>query len=148
MKVILKEDVKKLGKKGDVVNVADGHARNLLFPKGLAEPFTESSKKRLETEKQGQKDKADRLLKKAQDEAKELGEKKIVVKAKSGESGKLFGSVTSPDIASAIKKDTGYEIDKRDILIDEPIRHTGFHEVKIKLHKNVTATVKVEVVEE
>jgi large subunit ribosomal protein L9 len=148
MKVILKEDVKKLGNKGDVVNVADGHARNLLFPRGLAEPYTESSKKKLESEKKDQKEKTDRLLKKAQEEAQELSENPIVIKAKAGEHGKLFGSVTSPDITAALKKSTGFEIDKKDVSIDEPIRHTGTHEVKVKLHKNVTATVKVQVVEE
>jgi large subunit ribosomal protein L9 len=148
MKVILKEDVKKLGNKGDVVNVADGHARNLLFPRGLAEPYTESTKKKLETEKQSQKEKIERLLRKAQEEAKELSEKNFIIKAKTGGSGKLFGSVTNQDIAEVIKKGTGYDIDKRDINIEEPIKHTGSHNVKVKLHKKVTATVKVEVVEE
>jgi len=147
MKVILLEDVKALGKKGEIVDVSDGYARNFILPKKKG---VEASAANLNTLK----------LKKANDEkvaienlenAKALGEKltkaAVEIKIKAGEGGKLFGAISSKEIAAAVKEQHGLEIDKKKIVLDEPIKELGSHSVKIKLHKDVTANVTVNVVE-
>ncbi len=148
MEVILKQDVKNLGYKDDVVNVKPGYGRNFLIPKGLAEVATVSTKKMLtETVKQ-RAFKEEKLKTAAEKTAETL--KGIVVKvgAKAGESGKIFGSVTSVQLADAIKK-LGYEVDRKNISLgNEGVKTLGSYTAEVRLHKDVTATVNFEVVQE
>jgi large subunit ribosomal protein L9 len=148
MKVILKEDVKKLGQKGEVVNVSDGYARNFLFKGNLAVPLTESNLKTLETERKSQEKKTQRLESSAREMAEKLGGFTFRVKAKAGDEGKLFGSVTSQDLVDAIKAQSGFEISKKTLSIDDHVKFLGKYNAKIKLHPKVTAAVKFEVIQE
>ncbi|MDK2986485.1 MAG: large subunit ribosomal protein [Clostridia bacterium] len=143
MKVILKEDVKKLGSKGEVVNAADGYARNYLIPKGLAVEATKNNLKKLEEEKKKEQQRLEQEKQEAKETASKLKEKNITVQAKAGEKDKLFGSITSKDIAEAIKKQYGIKVDKRKIQLDDPIKELGSHIVSIKLHPEVEAEVTV-----
>ena len=147
MEVILIEDVVGLGSRGDVVKVKDGYARNYLFPKKLAIPDTLSNRKRFENEFAIRK----KVELKKEEEAKKLAEElstlTLSIKAKAGEEGKLFGSVTTKDIEEALKH-KGYGIDRRMIHLEGHIKHTGVYEVSIKLLRNVQAIVKVWVVGE
>ena len=143
MEVILKKDVKGTGKVGDIVKVSDGFARNKLIPSGEAVEATESNKRMMakqkaKIEEQLAQDKAE-----AEAFAKRLGGKQIVIKTKAGEGGRLFGSITSMDIADAIKEQTGEEIDRRRVVLDKPIKEMGVSEVEIKLFQEVSARVKV-----
>ena len=145
MKLILLEDVKGVGKKGDVVNKNDGYALNFLIPKKLAVEATKSNINDLELKK-----KADERRKKEEyEEAKELGEKlkdKIVkVSVKAGESGKVFGSVTNKEISAALLQQTGIDIDKKKITFNDPIKMVGRRTVKVKLHPKVTVELTVEI---
>ena len=148
MKVILLEDVKSLGKKGDVVNVNDGYARNFLLKtkKGI-----EANSKNMNDLKL-QKANADKVAQENLEAAKELGEQiakgKIEVSIKTGEGGKVFGSVSSKEIAQAAEEQLGLKIDKKKIQLKEQIKSLGVHNVKIKLHPKVTTELKVHVVEE
>ena len=148
MKVILLEDVKSLGKKGDVVNVNDGYARNFLLKtkKGI-----EANGKNMNDLKL-QKANADKVAQENLEAAKELGEQiakgKIEVSIKTGEGGKVFGSVSSKEIAQAAEEQLGLKIDKKKIQLKEQIKSLGVHNVPIKLHQNVTTELKVHVVEE
>ncbi|GBF11533.1 50S ribosomal protein L9 [Tepidibacillus infernus] len=147
MKVILLKDVKGQGKKGDIKEVSDGYARNFLIAKGLAKEATTGNVKELEAHKQSElKRKADELTN-AKKLAEELEKITITIPSKAGEGGKLFGAITTKQIADQLKKQN-INIDKRKILLDEPIRHLGYTQVLIKLHPEVTATIKVQVVEE
>ncbi len=147
MKVILKSDVKDLGRMGEVVNVKDGFARNFLVPQGLAVEASTKNVKAFEHEKK----KIQELAKKVKVGAAGLAEKiaatKIVIKAKAGEEDKLFGSVTAMDIAEALKAE-GLEIDKKKLVLDEPIKRLGEYTVAIKLHQEITAQLNVQVVPE
>ena len=145
MKLILLEDVKGVGKKGDVVNKNDGYALNFLIPKKLAVEATNSNINDLELKK-----KADERRKKEEyEEAKELGEKlkdKIVkVSVKAGENGKVFGSVTNKEISAALLQQTGIDIDKKKITFNDPIKMVGRRTVKVKLHPKVTVELTVEI---
>lgn len=145
MKLILLEDVKGVGKKGDVVNKNDGYALNFLIPKKLAVEATKSNINDLELKK-----KADERRKKEEyEEAKELGEKlkdKIVkVSVKAGENGKVFGSVTNKEISAALLQQTGMDIDKKKITFNDPIKMVGRRTVKVKLHPKVTVELTVEI---
>lgn len=145
MKLILLEDVKGVGKKGDVVNKNDGYALNFLIPKKLAVEATKSNINDLELKK-----KADERRKKEEyEEAKELGEKlkdKIVkVSVKAGENGKVFGSVTNKEISAALFQQTGIDIDKKKITFNDPIKMVGRRTVKVKLHPKVTVELTVEI---
>ncbi len=145
MKVILKQDIRALGRKGDMKEVADGYARNFLIPKNLAVEATPANIKVLNDQK------ASMVRKELQDEAeaRELAEKlkdlKVTMKAKSGEGGRLFGSITAKDIAEAIQKHSHYELDKRKFEFGDAIKSVGVHQVKIHLYKNITATISVNV---
>lgn len=147
MQVILKANVKDLGHIGDVVNVKDGYARNFLIPRGLAVEANPKNIKALEHEKR----KIHELAKKAKASAEELAARvsgtTVTIKAKAGEMDKLFGSVTAMDIADALKKE-GIDIDKKKIVMDEPIKRLGSYTVNVKLHPDVTARLNVEVVSE
>lgn len=145
MKVILLKDLKGTGKKGEVVNVSDGYARNFLFPKGVAKEATDGNVKVLKEQKTAQKIKEDQQLEEAKELAVKMGELIVTLFSKAGEGGRLFGSVTSKDIAEALNKKHGIKVDKRKILLDEPIKVLGATNVKIKVHPEVTAQIKVQV---
>ena len=145
MEVILKKDVKGTGKAGDTVKVSDGFARNKLIPQGLAVEATAANVKAIEREKAKAAEKyaADRA--EAEEFAKKLESKEVILRTKVGDNGKLFGSITSMDIANAIKEQTGEDIDKRKIVLDKPIKETGVVKVEIKLFQDVSANVGVKI---
>jgi len=147
MKVILKEDVKGLGRMGETVNVAPGYGRNFLLPKGLAMEATEKNQAAVERLKKQISFKLIKDKEDAEAAAQRLAGVTLNLTAKAGEEGKLFGSVTSMDIEEALKAQ-GIEVDKKKILIEEPIKKLGEYEVAIKLHSEVTAAIKVNVTAE
>jgi len=144
MKVILREDVKDLGIMGTVIDVANGYGRNYLIPKNLAVEANPKNIKQLEHEKNIILAKAKKIRKSAEDSAEELSKLSISIEAKSGEEDKLFGSVTAKDIAEEIAKH-GIDVDKRKIILEEPIKHLGSYDVAVKVHHDVTAKIKLEV---
>ena len=148
MQIILKKDVKGAGKAGDVVKVSDGYARNRLIPGGFAVEATPSNLARIKREKANHEaqialDKAE-----ANQVKKVLEDKTIRLKTRVGEGGKLFGSVTSMDIADAIKEQTRLDIDKKKIVLKKPIKEIGEHEEEVKLYTEISADIKVAVTEE
>lgn len=148
MKVILLEDVKSLGKKGEIVNVSDGYARNFVLPKKLGVEANSANRNNLKLQKANAEKVAREQLEAAQELAEVLKTKEVVLKMKSGEGGKVFGSVSSKEIAAEAKAQCGLEIDKKKIQLPEPIKALGVYEVNIKLHTKVTGQLKVKVVEE
>lgn len=146
MKVILKKDVSKIGKKGELLEVADGYGRNYLVARGLAEEATEGRLRELEEHKKAQKVKEDKRVTQAQDAKKRLGGKVVTVKVTAGEGGKLFGSVTTAQVAEAIAAQYGVDADKKDIKLEDTVKQAGSFPAKIKLHTGVEAefTLKVE----
>ena len=147
MKVILLEDVKSLGKKGEIVNVSDGYARNFIIPKKKGVEATAANLNTLKLQKANEEKKAQENLEHAQALAKELENATVEIKIRAGEGGKLFGSISSKEIAAAICEQYQLEVDKKKIVLDEPIKELGEHTVKIKLHKDVSAQVTVQVLE-
>ena len=147
MKVILLQDVKALGKKGDVVEVSEGYARNMLLKKGMGKEATGKNMNDLKLQKANAEKIARETLEAAQALGKEMEGKSIKIAVKTGEGGRIFGSVSSKEIAEEIKKQLGYEIDKKKIQIDNPIKALGVTHVSVKLHTKVTAELKVQVVE-
>ena len=147
MKVILLEDVKSLGKKGDVVNVSDGYARNMLLPKKLGVEANTSNMNDLKLQKANADKLAQEQLEAAQELAAVLETKEVVLKMKSGEGGRAFGSVSSKEIAAAAKEQCGLELDKKKIQLPEPLKALGAYEVGVKLHPKVTGKLKVKVIE-
>lgn len=145
MKVVLKEDLKKLGKKWDVVKVADGYARNYLFPKNLAVEANEANLTNLGKKKKDHQLKDDRDYQKCVQTSNLLSSKIIKIASKSGQEGKLFGSVTSQDVYDAVLEQTCVEIDKRKIKFFQQIKHTGTHKVEVSLHPKVQAEITLEV---
>jgi len=145
MKVILTQDVKTLGKKDDVVNVNDGYARNFLIPKGLAVEATAAALNEVRIWQGAQKHRKENELAEAQALKKKLSEITVTIKSKAGSSGKLFGSVTSMDIAEKIKKDFNISLDKKMLNLPEAIKTLGTTEVEVKLYQGVVAKVKVKV---
>ena len=143
MKVILLEDVKALGKKGDVVKVSDGYARNMLFPKKLGIEATAGNMKNLEQKRKIDEKNAAEELKRAQEFAKDLETKSVTVGIKVGTGGKTFGSVSTKEIADAAKKQLGIEIDKKKMVLASPLRELGETQVPVKVHPRVTANLKV-----
>ena len=147
MKVILKEDVKKLGSMGQIVTVADGFARNYLVPRGLA---VEASSKNVASLKHAQRviqEKAKKVKESLEEFAARLSKITLLMQAKAGEEGKLFGSVTSMDIAEKLKSE-GIEIDRKKISLEEPIKRLGTYSVSIHLHPEINAQISLQVVEE
>jgi large subunit ribosomal protein L9 len=142
MEVILREDVGTLGRRGDVVKVAQGYGRNYLLPRGLAMAVTEANKAMIARERRAHDARLSKEKVECESLAARIGGLRFVAPRKVGENDALYGSVTSGDIAEFLKA-KGIEIDKRKVLLDEPIKQLGDHEVKIKLHPEVTATVKV-----
>jgi large subunit ribosomal protein L9 len=147
MEVILREDVEKLGSRGEVVKVAAGYARNFLLPKKLAVAATGSNKKIVEQERQGHLRKEAKAKGEFEDLAKLLNGVTVTISQKAGENDQLFGSVTSKDVADALAA-KNYMIDRRKVILEEPIKTLGEFKVPVKLHKEVTAEVTVMVVKE
>ena len=147
MKVILLEDVKSLGKKGEVVNVNDGYARNLLFKKNLGIEATKQNLNDLKLQKQNNDKLEAERLEEAKKLAKELEEKEVVLAIKTGSDGRVFGSVSTKEIAEAAKEQLGYELDKKKMHLKDAIKSIGTFHVPIKLHPKVTVELKVVVKE-
>ena len=148
MKVILLEDVKSLGKKGEIVNVSDGYTRNFVLPKKLGVEANSANMNDLKLQKANADKVAQEQLEAAQELAKVLETKEVVVKMKSGEGGRTFGSISSKEIATAAKEQCGLELDKKKIQLPEAIKSLGVYEVNVKLHTKVTGKLKVKVIEE
>ncbi|MCM3720136.1 50S ribosomal protein L9 [Fictibacillus phosphorivorans] len=147
MKVIFLQDVKGKGKKGEVKNVSEGYARNFLFPKNLASEATPGAMAALQGMKKSEEKKQQAQLEEAEALKAKLAEMTVTIKTKTGEGGRVFGSVTSKQIADGLKEQ-GIKIDKRKIELAEPIKSLGYTNVPIKIHSKVTGTVKVHVTEE
>ncbi|MBU6080042.1 MULTISPECIES: 50S ribosomal protein L9 [Allobacillus] len=148
MKVIFTKDVKGKGKKGEVKDVAIGYANNYLLKNNLAVEATPGNLKQLEAQKEKQKEKAKQELEEAKKLKETVENLTVELSAKSGDSGRLFGSITSKQIAEELKKTHQIKVDKRKIELDDPIRSLGFTNVPVKLHQDVTATLRVHVVEQ
>ena len=147
MKVILLQDVKSLGKKGDIVDVSDGYARNAIFPKKLGVEANAKNRNDLKLQNQHADKVAQENYEAALALAKELEDKKVTLKMKAGEGGRTFGSVSTKEIAVAVKEQLGMELDKKKMQLPEPIKTFGMTEVAIKLHPKVTGKFTVHVVE-
>jgi len=147
MEVILREDVDKLGARGQIVKVAAGYARNFLLPKRLAVAATDSNKKIVEQERQAHLRREAKLVADATDLAKMMANLSVTISQKAGENDQLFGSVTSKDIADALEKQ-GYTIDRRKVVLDEPIKTLGEFKVPLRLHREVSTEIAVHVVKE
>ena len=148
MKVILLQDVKSLGKKGEIVNVNDGYARNFSLPKKLGVEATGKNLNDLKLQKNNEKKVAQENLDAAKALAAKLAEGEVVLAIKVGEGGRAFGSVSSKEIAAAVKEQMGLELDKKKISLKEPVKSLGTHIVTVKLHPEVAAELKVSVKEE
>ncbi|HKW97930.1 MAG TPA: 50S ribosomal protein L9 [Bryobacteraceae bacterium] len=147
MEIILREDVEKLGARGEVVKVAAGYARNYLLPKRLAVPATEANKKIVEQERQAHLRREAKLKSEAEDLSKIIGGVTVTIAQKAGENDQLFGSVTAKDIAEALEKQN-FTVDRRKIVLDEPIKQLGEHKIPVRLHREVTTEITVQVVKE
>ncbi|WDM22088.1 50S ribosomal protein L9 [Paenibacillus polymyxa] len=147
MKVIFIKDMKGQGKKGQIKEVSDGYAANFLLPRGVARPATEGNMKTLENQNAAEEKRKQEEKEEAQALGKKLEETTVLLKAKAGEGGRLFGAITSKQIAEAVAK-TGIKLDKRKIELEEPIRTLGVTQMTVKLHPEVKATLKVQVTEE
>ena len=147
MKVILLQDVKALGKKGEIVEVSEGYARNMLLKKGIGKEATGQNMNDLKLQKANAEKVARETLEAAQALGKEMEGKSIQIAVKTGEGGRVFGSVSSKEIAEEIKKQLGYDVDKKKDLLDTPSKQLGVINVGVKLHAKVTAEVKVHVKE-
>jgi large subunit ribosomal protein L9 len=146
MKIILQKPVDKLGVPGDVVDVADGYARNYLMPRGLAVKATRGGVKHVDSLKRAHTARVNVAKGEAEQVAQRLMASPVTVPAHAGEEGKLFGSVTPTDVAAAIESQTGIRVDRHDVHMDEPIRSVGVHEVKVHLFAEVDPIISVEVV--
>ena len=145
MKVVLRRDVPTLGKAGDVKEVADGYGRNYLIPRGLAAPASRTAMENVEAHKAAETRQRARLDEEAQALAKRIEETPLVVHARTGEGGRLYGSVTSADIAEALSAAVGTTVDKRNVDLGEPIRHVGTHTARIHVAPRVTVPLNVQV---
>jgi len=147
MEVILREDIEKLGNRGEVVKVAPGYARNFLLPKRLAVEATDSNRKIVEQERQAHLRKEAKLKTEAEDLSKLMTGVSVTIAQKAGEQDQLFGSVTSADIVNALAA-KNFTVDRRKVQLDEPIKQLGEYKVPVRLHKDVTAEITVSVVRE
>lgn len=147
MKIILLQDEKKLGKKGDIIEVSEGYARNFVLPKKIGVEATPKNLNDLKLQKSNEAKVAQEQLDAAKAMAELLATKEVVVKIKAGENGRTFGSVSTKEIGQALKAQTGIEVDKKKLVLAEAIKSFGVYEVPIKLHPKVTGTVKVKVQE-
>jgi large subunit ribosomal protein L9 len=148
MRIVLREDVETLGRKGDLVEVADGYARNYLVPRGLAIKATRGVVTQAESMRRAREVKETRDRDAAQAVAVQIASRALEIKVRAGEGGKLFGSVTATDVAEALEAQTGIEIDRRKVVLAEPIREVGDSEVTVKLHPDVVVAVAVQIVAE
>ncbi len=148
MKVILLKDIKGTGKKGDILNASDGHARNYLLPRGLAKEATDGNVKELEHQNASKEKRAAEELAEAKKLASEIEKIVVQFKTKAGEGGRLFGSITNKDIAEELKSKHQLDIDKKKIALEQPIRTLGTTIVTIKVYPKVSAQMKVQVTEE
>ncbi len=148
MKVILLQDVKGQGKKGEIVNVSDGYARNFLFPKNMAKEATQGNVKVLKQEQKARERKEADQLNQAKKLAEQIGKLRVDIRAKAGEGGRLFGSVTSKDIIEKVEKDHKLKLDRRKLVLPEPIRELGVKDLDIRIYPGVIARLKVNVIEE
>jgi len=147
MEVILREDIERLGNRGQVVKVADGYARNFLLPKRLAVAATDANRKIVEQERQAHLRREAKQKSEAEDLSKLLTGVTVSIAQKAGENDQLFGSVTAKDIAEALAQ-KNFTIDRRKVLLEEPIKQLGEFKVPVRLHKDVTAEVTIQVVKE
>ena len=147
MEVILREDVQSLGKAGQLVRVKPGYARNFLLPRGLAFEATEGNKKRIDAEAKARATKASAEKAASEHLAAQLASITVTLRGKAGEEGKLFGSITSQDIAAGLAAE-GFTVDKRKLELEHPIKTVGFHSVTVRLQSDVHAEVKVNIVPE
>lgn len=147
MKVILLEDVKSLGKKGEIVNVSDGYARNALLPKKLGVEANNKNLNDLKLQKRREEKVAKEIYDNAVTLSKVVEEQKVVVKVRCGEGGRLFGTVSTKEIAASAKEQVNLELDKKKMQLSEPIKALGTYEIPVKLHPKVTAKLTVQVVE-
>ena len=147
MEVILREEIEKLGRRGDVVKVAAGYARNYLLPKRLAVAANESNKKVVEQEKQAYLRRESKEIGDANDLAKMMGSVEVTISQKAGENDQLFGSVTAQDIVAALEK-AGYTIDRKKVNLAEPIKALGDYKVTVRLHREVSVELPVHVIKE
>ena len=145
MKIVLRADVETLGNKGDLVDVAPGYARNYLVPKGLAMVATEGAMRQAESMRRSRQVRDKREKEGAEATARQLAAKRVEIKARAGEGGRLFGSVTTTDIAEAVEAQTGVHIDRRKLSL-EPIKSLGTHEVSVRLHSEVEVPLTIEIV--
>ncbi len=145
MKVVLLQDVKSVGKKGELVTVSDGYARNFLFPKNIAKEANAQAMNELKNAEQSKKFKTDTMIKNANEAKAKLEGSTFVMSAKAGANGKLFGSITAKEISAEIKKQKGIEVDKRKITLKSDIKTCGVYDVEIKLYTSIVANVKIEV---
>jgi large subunit ribosomal protein L9 len=148
MRIVLRGDVENLGRKGDLVEVADGYARNYLVPKGLAITATPGAKKQADAMRRSREAQELRTREAAEAFAARLAGGTVEIKARAGEGGKLFGSVTASDIADAVQAQLGIEIDRRRLDLDEPLKELGAVDIRLRVHTDVDATVRVAVVAE
>ena len=145
MIVILKRDVKGTGKAGEVVKVSDGYARNMLLPKGLAEEATKNNVHTLEKARAKREEEEAQARAEAEKQAEEMKKMRVTIVTKAGEGGKLFGSITTKDIAAALEEQCGIKVDKRKIVLDQPIKEIGTTRVKVKVYPEITGVIAVEV---
>ena len=143
MKVVLLEDIKGTGKKGDVKDVSVGYARNYLFPKKMAQELTASIMNELKSKKSSEEHKKQQEIEQAQNDRDLLDGQGYIVKAKSGSGGRLFGSVTTKEIAQAIKDKSGCDIDRRKIILESDIKQYGSYDVTVKIHSGISAKIIV-----
>lgn len=146
MKVILKQDVKNLGKKNTLVNVSDGYARNFLIPKGLAAEASTSAINEMKMRKGAEKSKKENELANAQKLSEKINGITMTFHSKAGDNGKLFGSITSKDIADKLQKELKIKVDKRKIVLSDAIKSLGVYDIEVKLHPGVSSTLKVQVI--
>mgnify|MGYP000687708122 FL=1 len=147
MKVILLKDVKGQGKKGEIVNVSDGYARNYLFPRNLAQEATAQNLNSAQVKQEAAAHKKEMEKRNAQEMAKQLENKGVVIKAKCGSTGRLFGAITNAEIAEALNQQTGLELDKKKVVLANPIKELGEYTVTVKLYAGVQATIGLKVEE-
>jgi large subunit ribosomal protein L9 len=144
MRIILEKDIPKVGKRGEIIDVENGYARNYLIPKKLALEASKGNIKKLEQSKRNEEKELEEKIMMAMEEKRKLEEMEIVARVKVGEQGKIYGGVSGVEIAKLIE-DKGYKIEKRDIIIKEKIREIGDYKVKVRLHREVEASVKLKV---
>lgn len=145
MKIILYEDVKTLGKKGEVVDVKDGYARNYIIPNNLGVEATKQNLNKLKKQRAADKREQDELLEEAQEFGKKLEDITVNMELKIGEGGRAFGSITTMEIANSVEEQFGFKLDRKKVQLDEPIKAAGDYNVPVRLHPEVTIQIKVKV---